>query len=125
MPLREHTEYLVGKRLADAIHAGEVEDDGLEQFHPRKKSFGLRPRNQIVVAVARQAYRNDGLVESIIIAGRILIENFARSPRSMVVKFHPYTRPGLKSLPFKYPVICLSKNMIEENATGQNIELVE
>ena len=56
MAVGKYAEQRVGKRLADAGHAVDVQLDGLELFEPRHQALGLCARFQQFFAQAGQAH---------------------------------------------------------------------
>src|SRR6266566_6012769 len=119
MCLGKHSENLIRESLPDNVDSLEIEDDNLEQFDSGENSFGLGSGNKFVVAVLRQLYRNNGLVEAVVFSRRILVEYLCYRSRGVVVEFHPDTGAVLVPVAFEYPVFRMSELVGEVHAARQ------
>ena len=66
--LHKDPEDFVGKGLANRVHPVKPKPDHSELINPRQQAFGLRPRNELFVAVLRQSDRDSRLGEPIVVA---------------------------------------------------------
>ncbi len=63
------SEYLVRKCLSYAFHLIKIKNDHFEKLDSCQYSFGLRARNQLVIAILGKFDRHHRFIESIVIAG--------------------------------------------------------
>jgi hypothetical protein len=71
MRSREDADQFVGEGLAYLIHFREIEFDATKVLEARAQALGLRPRQQLFAAEAREPYRDYRAIEAQVV-GRVV-----------------------------------------------------
>src|SRR5271154_2884944 len=104
---RENTKDLVSESLPDRLHAIEVQNHGLEAIDACKHTFSLRSRDQLVLSILREANRNHGFGEPVVlILARECVEDLSLGPRRVVAQLHSDQRSLLQ-------ILAVSQNPID------------